>query len=404
MVGEFVPAGNGVRPDDPSRAPDLGAVSLGDRIRAWAALRILATTNAMLAALRFCLWPRQPRVVERIGVYRIGNIGDIVCALPALNAIRRTYPHARLTLVTSAGNPSLPGAKDILAGADWIDELMTYESARGAGWVDLLRQIRHHRFDLWIVLPPAPASMRRQLRDMIAARVAGVRWGYGWRLDVVRFWRRAQSRLLVFPNEVEWLMSIVRNAGVRADEYAFPLPLDGAAARVESLLREHPGILARPLVAIATGAKHEIQRWPVERFAEVAAALSARGFAVVALGGSGDAAVCTHVASAAGTLGLNLAGRTSILESCEVLRRSRLLICNDSGVQHLAAAVGTPCVSIFSFRNHTERWLPYGKRNVVLKKWVPCAICLLESCPRDNLCLRLISSSEVLERALAQLG
>jgi ADP-heptose:LPS heptosyltransferase len=169
-------------------------------------------------------------------------------------------------------------------------------------------------------------------------------------------------------------------------------------------LREHPQILERPLVAIAPGAKREPNRWPAERFAEVAAALCARGSAVVTLGGPGDATLCAQVASAAGVTGLNLAGRTSILESCEVLKRCRLLICNDSGVQHLAAAVGTPCVSIFSFRDFKGRWFPHGSRNVVLQKWVPCAVCLLESCPRDNLCLRLITSSEVIENASAQLG
>jgi heptosyltransferase-2 len=116
---------------------------------------------------------------------------------------------------------------------------------------------------------------------------------------------------------------------------------------------------------------------------------------VVVLGGPGDAAECGAIASAIGPGAHSLAGALSLEESCELLRRCELLVCLDSGVQHLASAVGTPCVSLFSCWQMRGKWRPYGERNVVLQKWVDCHTCMLERCPRDNMCIKKISAEDV---------
>jgi ADP-heptose:LPS heptosyltransferase len=377
--------------------------TLADWLRAHLALALLSLLNGLLSALRLCLWPKRPRHVERVGVYRIGNIGDIACAVPALYAIRRTYPQARLTLVTSPGGHDAPGARELLADADWIDEVFVYHIDDGTDRSALLEQIRQRCFDLWIVLPPTPGRITRSLRDMLAARGAGVRWGYGWQLDRVRIWANAQSTLLACENETAWLMSIVKRAGMCDLPYSFPLPLSVATARVDALFSKFREEVRGPLIAMAPGAKRPANRWPIERFCAVASSLVERGFGLITLGASADAPACNKITDATGGSAINLAGHTSLLESCEILRRCRLLICNDSGVQHLAAAVGTPCLSIFSFRDFRGRWWPYGERNVVLQRWVPCGPCLLNVCPYNNQCLTMVASDEVLESALKML-
>jgi len=143
-------------------------------------------------------------------------------------------------------------------------------------------------------------------------------------------------------------------------------------------------------VAIAPGAKRPANRWPIERYVEVGQELSRRGFHLLLLGGRGDEQSCAWIASQIGTDALNLAGRTSALESCEALRRCVFVVCNDSGVQHMAAAVGTPCVSIFSAREMRGKWYPHGAQHVVLREDVPCRACYLDECPRGNLCMKLV--------------
>jgi heptosyltransferase III len=117
------------------------------------------------------------------------------------------------------------------------------------------------------------------------------------------------------------------------------------------------------------------------------------------LGGDSDAPLCEQIARAVGRGAVSLAGKTTVRETCAVLARSTMLVCNDSGVQHLAAAVGTPCVSLFSRRAFLRTWWPHGAGHEVLWKEVDCHSCFLDICPYDNKCVNLISAFEVMGAA-----
>jgi ADP-heptose:LPS heptosyltransferase len=91
-------------------------------------------------------------------------------------------------------------------------------------------------------------------------------------------------------------------------------------------------------------------------------------------------------------------------ESGALLRQCDLLICVDSGPQHLAAAVGTRCVAIFSQRNQRRRWYPHGTQHLVLEGSVECHTCLLDSCPYDNRCIKQITVEQVLAAARTSLA
>jgi ADP-heptose:LPS heptosyltransferase len=196
---------------------------------------------------------------------------------------------------------------------------------------------------------------------------------------------------------------VVKRAGIAThDRVVFPLELGSEERRCVDQLLKGRGVDEARLIAIAPAAKRSFNIWPAERFIEVGQHLASKGFTVVVTGGGLDAELCGKVADAISGA-INLAGRTSLRESCEVLRRCWLLICNDSGVQHLASAVGTPCISIFSAWQMPRKWYPYGPRNVVLRKWVACHTCLRETCPNDNLCIRLVETGEVTAAANAML-
>src|SRR5208283_4422231 len=121
----------------------------------------------------------------------------------------------------------------------------------------------------------------------------------------------------------------------------------------------------RPVVAIAPGARRPCNLWPTARFAAVCADLVGRGVAVFLIGSGEDYALCEQIRC--GSLATNLAGKLSLAESIDLLRRCDLLLCVDSGPQHLASAVGARCVAIFSQRNPRRRWYPHGDRHQVLE-------------------------------------
>ncbi len=355
--------------------------------------------NALLRTLRVLLWPRRkPSDPQRICIYRVGFIGDTIVALPAMHAIRTAYPRAHLTLLTSPVDGKFPGANELLANSELFDEVRVYLKREVTGFrnrLEFLRLMRRQRFDMWIDLPQELAGPFGQLRNLVVARLVGVKWGYGWGfVTTLGLWVQAQSEFLTFPNEVDKLLAIVRRAGISVGcEVNFPIEI-GSDERnsVDRLLEK----AACGLIAVAQGAKSSLSLWPVERFVTVGKHLVSRGFQVVVLGGIADASVCQAVAKGIAGKTIDLAGRTSLKESCEVLRRCSMLICNDSGVQHLAAAVGTPCISIFSAHDMPGKWHPYGPENIVLRKWVECHTCYLKTCPYDNRCLKLIDADEVI--------
>ena len=291
------------------------------------------------------------------------------------------------------------GAVQLLEGAQWLDELFVYyveDVATLRQRLKLLALLRERAYDVWIELPQNLLPMRIMLRNMVIARMAGARWAYGWRLARIRWAAQAQSELLTFPNEVERLLAVTADCGIPSQAAVFPLPISDRDRKVVNELLDHDGLERQTLVAIAPGAKRSTNRWPLDRFAQVGRHLVSEGFRVLIMGGAADAEDCGLVAAAIGPGALNLAGQLSLLQSCELLKRCQLLICNDSGVQHLAAAVGTRCLSIFSFWQPRGQWWPYGSQHTVLYKWVECHTCLLDRCPYDNRCIKLTGADEVI--------
>ena len=375
------------------------------RQQALAARALRASANAILRCAARCAWPRRrpnPIDAKRVCIYRIGNIGDTACAILAMYAIRRAYRGAHLTIVTSPGKAGSVGARELLEGVSWIDEIIVYHAediATARGRLELVRNLRARRFDVWIELPVVAAPLATLFRNLMVARSAGVRWGFGWRYEP-RFAAPAQTLANNFPDEVDRLLEIVRAAGFAGDDAEFPLELSESNRRTVNELLDDAGVASSDLmIAFAPGAKLEPNRWPVDRFIEVGSSLAARGYRIVVLGGSSDVPMCERIAKAIGRNAGSLAGKITIRDSCEVLARCAMLVCNDSGVQHLAAAVGTPCVSLFTRREFPGMWWPHGPQHEVLMKDVECHTCFLDACPYDNKCIKAIGVDEVIAAA-----
>jgi ADP-heptose:LPS heptosyltransferase len=136
--------------------------------------------------------------------------------------------------------------------------------------------------------------------------------------------------------------------------------------------------------------------WSTEDFVEIGRRLLSNGRVEIAVvGGIEDRSLAEHLISSWGE-GLNCAGTFSVLGSAALLGRCRLTIAVDSGPMHLSYAVGTPCIALFSARDHPGRWDPLGTGNIVIRKSVACAGCMLTRCNVEgHPCMRGISVDEV---------
>ncbi|HNR35328.1 MAG TPA: glycosyltransferase family 9 protein [Candidatus Hydrogenedentes bacterium] len=360
---------------------------------ATAANRALAVATGLLGVLSRT-GERDP--VRRILVVRLGNLGDIVVALPAFHALRKRFPDARIVLLTSPTLRGAPGAEDVLADDPTFDDCIVYhadESGRPRFWRALCGRIRRESFDITIMLPDDRSRFRNLAKHMALLAVAGQRRFVGFRLVSPDQFRLGQ---------VPRLMGLLEPLGITEIE---PCPwIRVSEERRQTALRRFIPGDNRPLVAMQCGAKRPANRWMPERFVEVGRRLiEEHGVHILLTGGPGERTLADEVARGIGGHCTSLAGETSVTDLAILLERCVLLVSNDTGTMHVAAAMGVPVVAIFSARDHPFRWYPYGTHHCVLRHDVECSPCLQDVCPlySEPVCLSAITAGQVFDAARA---
>jgi len=359
-------------------------------------VRTNRTGNAILriaaAALAHCPGGRRAPQPASILVVRLGNVGDIVVALPAFHALRKLYPKARLTLLSSPTARGAPGAQEVLANDPTFDDIIVYyaDQSRRPDFINTLRnRIAHFDIDLALVLPNHLTRFRNLAKHLTLLWATGVRQVAGLRL------------VTPADYEIRQVDRLVRLLGELGPAEVEPLPWitpsDTHLAQADRLLA---ACRDAPIVAMHCGAKRPANRWAPDAFAEVGARLVAERGAWIALTGStGEKALTAQVAAHIGTNCLDLSGQTSIGELAAVARRCRVFVANDTGAMHVAYAVGTPTVAIFGSRFYPNIWYPYGERQIVLRGEAECALCDDDVCALYEYpaCLAQVTPDRVLQ-------
>jgi ADP-heptose:LPS heptosyltransferase len=368
-----------------------------------------ACIQLLISAVQWALFQRLSgeAALRRILVFRIGNIGDILVTLPALDAIRARFHDAHIALLTSPGRQGAPGAEHILPPRKWFDELLAYHTPDLRSWkgrLRLLRRLREGRFDLFIELPNQQSGPLDELRNLIAARMAGCRYAVGFEVSQHALFLREQA--LHFP-QVRESVRIYRSvaASLSLDSYREALLPVSESSRNEiaGLLLRHGITEKEHYVVIHAGAKRQTNQWPREWYASVADEIIRRwGTRVVLTGSESELSLVEHITNLMHESPTVLCGQIDLPRMAALLERSSLYIGNDTGPMHLAAAVGTPTVSIFSARDFPERWHPAGLGHSVLRRDVACSPCFKEFCDHDLICLKGIQTEDVLAAVKSQ--
>ena len=339
--------------------------------------------------------------VKKILIYRIGNLGDIICAMPAMVAVRRRFPNAWIGLLTNKEDGNNPDSEEILKGNDFLDEIITYRPARlqEVGYLfNLLKKLRSLQIDFLIYLAISKSTRQRLIRDWLFFRLAGCRKLVGFkRPRPIRTYIENGITMPVFLQEVDRLMSLLATIEIDIAKVNFCLPIkDKDREAVNTIWGQYKLRDKNPIVAICPGGKFPVNHWDVGRFAQVASILKERfSTKILLIGGSNEKTSGEEIIKIAGNSTINLIGKTSYMESAELIRRCNLLVANDCGAVHLAAAVRTPVVGIYSSRNFPKSWHPWGNNHTVLRNdSVPCRFCLKTECETME-CINSISVEQV---------
>ena len=360
---------------------------------------------------------------RRILVRGSNWLGDAVMTTPALLRLREKFPGAHISLLTQSK------LAELWRHHPAVDETISF--AAGESVFAIGKKLRAGKFDLALVLPNSPRSALEVFLTGIPQRAGYARpWRNFFltqpvvaRADAVKMRKRSATdiqRLVAQNPESRIPNPEIAKSAHQIFEYlhltaalgANPEPLTPQLAVTPAELaatKEKFGLgkISQPVFGLNPGAEYgPAKRWPVEKFIAAAREIQSRTNCVWLLfGGKSDEAITKQIVSQLPTSSshlLNLAGKTSLRELMALLKCCRVLLTNDTGPMHVAAALGTAVVVPFGSTSPelTGPGLPGDPRHRLLKSDAPCSPCFLRECPIDFRCLNGIIVGRVVEAVL----
>ena len=302
-------------------------------------------------------------------------IGDTILAQPLLRRMHER--HADLAVDVLAPAWSLPLLRKMPEVAQAIASPFGHGELKLSARLALARTLREHGYDQALVLPN---SFKSALIPWLA-RIP-LRTGYvgEFRYPLLNDVRKLDERAL--PMMAERYAALAQPA---AEPLARPLPaLRLNAAPPAALLQRLQLSASLPLACVCPGAEYgPAKRWPPAYFAELAKRLTLDGYTVAIVGSRSDHAVGAQIEQASGNSARNLCGQTTLDEAVDLLAAATLCVSNDSGLMHVAAAVGTPLLALYG--SSSPRFTPPLSANaLVLKLDLPCSPCYKRECPLQH--------------------
>jgi heptosyltransferase-3 len=353
------------------------------------------------------------RKPERKGllVFRIGQIGDTVAAIPSLWVLRRQFQKARIVVLSE-----IPAKKThqppeaVLPSTGLIDGFEKYPGGaslknffRACGQI---RKLQKNGFDTLVYLAPSGRTRKQRLRDMLFFRLCGFRKflatkGFAESLQP----RLSNGTLGPLAKEADALLHRLELDGLQVpppSQGCMDLKITESERETVKAWWQRNRHIARPhsLVVICVGGKAPSQLWPLGHYSEVVKQLiNQHELFPVIVGGKEDREIGKKLLAIWGG-GLCAAGELTVRESAALMETAQFYLGNNTGAMHMAAATGIRCVAVSSARDWPGIWEPYGHGHKVLRHDVPCAGCLLIECNQQLECLTNISVQQVYRACL----
>lgn len=388
---------------------------------------LLVSLHAVLGLAAWLPFRRTINNVVPVSILllRTSALGDFIFAVPAMVALRKRYPDAKIVLLTATSPAYRSKVHPAYAGVGalpWLsfmipsvvnEAICVHSFSLRALWTSTRRRVAELNPDITIILAHPGEPGLGLLKKIVFLRFLGVRSRiYGWRTRASNNWfRSVQYEADLFDHHVIGPLRSVAELPSMPEmgemEIKFPLFLDiDARPWAEDLWRKE-GWVGRRVVAVAPGSIQPHKRWPLERFISLCQELVSHfNVCIIVIGTSGDKHLGQQLVEMVNGEVVNLAGDTSLSQSAALLERCTLLVGNDGGAMHLGSAMGCPVVAIVPGIEYPNSIEPWSSRELAVRHPVPCAPCYsFTHCPlKHNKCMKELPASEVYVKCVQALG
>jgi len=333
--------------------------------------------------------------LERILVIRLSAIGDVLLTTPLVRILKKKFPQAEIDfLVKKSYRTLLSTNKNINMIWSLSPEDGFYEMIR------LSRKLREKRYDCVI-------DLQVNLRSIFFCFFSGAKRRIIHRPQRFKRFLLVHFRKNIYkeiePVPLRFLNSVF-SLGLKDDGLGLELKVDERARQsIPLLLQKAKNGGKRRIIVLAPGAGRATKRWFPERFAEVGSYFGKNRNQIVLVGGQKDLEVCRKVAQEMDPAPLNFAGKLSLQQTAAVLKESDILITNDTGIMHIAAALEVKVVAIFGPTTRHFGFMPFRTSSIVVEASVPCRPCSYhgtDKCPHNHFkCMKDIRSIDVIQAA-----
>lgn len=317
---------------------------------------------------------------KRILIIQTAFLGDVILTLPLLQLLKKNYPSTEIDFLC------IPATSQLLKNNPYVNHVIVYDkrNSGAAGFKELVFQLRKKKYDVII-------SPHRSFRSALISLLSSAKKSISYDRSSLSFLYDETVDYKSNIHEIQRNLSLLKPLGVFESNIIKPelYPGKEESASVDNFLSDSNIKSSNRFICIAPGSVWFTKRFPKEKFVKLCDLLSDSDLSVILTGGESDKDISDYILK--NTVNKNIfysTGKLSVLESAELIRRSALLVTNDSAPLHIANAMGTDVIAIFGATIPGFGFFPFGDKDVIIEtKGLSCRPCSIHGgneCPLKN--------------------
>ena len=356
---------------------------------------IIYLQNYIIKILSLLVFNNLQNNIKKIAIYRFGSFGDSIVAFPTIKTIRKHYPNAEIHIYNKPENDNLIKMENLL-NEEMYDKIITLKA--NSSIKELYKIVKKENYDVWFELSSAGLSFFKALQKLVFLKVVGVKYINGIEITPNKFLSKYFKHQYKFISERERLLNNLSSLDIDTKKYSLDFPLKDITANIDKVnnILMQDNIDKTKLIVLITKSKRDSTTWSQQNWIELSQELLKKGHHLAFIGAPSDSDFINPIINKLNSNSVqSYAGSFSVMDSAALLKLSTLAISVDTGPMHLAYAVGTKVIALFSARDYINKWYPPQELGIVIRNDIECSPCFLDMCPRQNECINNIKPLEI---------